>query len=116
MKNLNDASNIDCQSINPFSIWTKAYEKDLNEKYGIELNSLRYQSDIQKIDPTKNGLIVYNSKNWELKMEFLLEIHKDAPEFCSMKIDNQKELMEHMDDIETYFEEVFKNPIKIRLV
>ena len=99
MKNLNDASNIDCQSINPFSIWTNAYEKDLNEKYGIELNLLRYQSDLQNIDPTKNRLIAYDDKIWGSKMKSLLEIHKDVPEFCSMKIDNQKELMGHINFI-----------------
>jgi len=85
--------------IQPFSIWTNAYEKSLNEKYGIELEKVNNNSDISNIDIFKEGTLHYGYIKNRRKIKTILELYPHTEGFCSMKLDKEEELMKHIDFI-----------------
>ena len=85
--------------IQPFSIWTNAYEKSLNEKYGIELEKVNNNSDISNIDIFKEGTLHYGYIKNRRKIKTILELYPHTEGFCSMKLDKEEELMKQIDFI-----------------
>jgi hypothetical protein len=90
--------------IAPYSIWTQAYEKELNKKYGIELRELRNgkSSGIEEIAENKIPIFVKNPTHpiitmWSIKeIEDAIKIHHNIPGHNSMLVENKKELNTHV--------------------
>ena len=85
-------------AINSFSIIPRVYESELDEKYGIRLESLRngetsgFQGDLEN-NVSFNGSGNYSTSEIEKK---ILKKYESTPGFCSMRVGSEEELMRHV--------------------
>lgn len=89
------------KALNSFSIIPRVYESELNDKYGITLGLLKngeesgFRGDLNKNVSFRDG---GNSSPQRIKNE-ILGRYESVPGFCSMKIENEGELEEHVKNI-----------------
>jgi len=85
-----------------YSIWSRAYEEELDKKYGITLKDLKNgeNHNFSKTSLSKNVRFFngYDNGNSEIT-DCILNKYKKVPGFCSMIIKDEKELEEHVKQI-----------------
>jgi hypothetical protein len=96
-----DVKRIPMKTINSFSIIPRVYEKELDDKYGIILSELKngresgFKGDLEK-NVSFNGGFYHSTRKINNK---ILKKYKSIPGFCSMIVENEEELMEHVKNI-----------------
>lgn len=84
--------------IGSFSIISRVYEAELNQKYGIELVNLingkrsGFNGNLKKNVSFNGG---YNQSSKKINKK-ILKKYVSIPSFCSMLIDSEEELLEHV--------------------
>lgn len=84
-----------------FSIIPRVYESELNKKYGIILGDLRngeksgFQGDLVNNIFFNEG---YDQPSTKIE-DKILKKYEDVPDFCSMSIDTEEKLLEHVKSI-----------------
>ena len=83
--------------ISPFSIWTRAYERELNNYNGFELKAVENMGEIPGGVRDWNGCDVrYGESSNQSLVHKVLKKYRDVPGFSCMRVKDSDEIFEHI--------------------